>query len=200
MNSAMVGTWGELVSKGMSNAMAGLSQMVGQEIEITSFGMRRIPVTDIAQLVGGPEVMSAGIHLTISGSAEGHLMLVLEPRIAYAFVDLLMGQPPNTTQELTEMESSALGEMGNIIGSFFLNALADETGLGLQPSPPVVMIDYAGALLDIIAVDLLVEGDEAWVAETSFHAADREITGMFFVVPSEGLLNALMAARSGSPA
>ncbi|MCH8815350.1 MAG: chemotaxis protein CheC [Chloroflexi bacterium] len=198
MNSESLSIWAELVAKGTSNAMKGLSQMIGQEIEVKSFGMRSIPVAEISQLVGGPEVMSAGIYLTISGAADGHLMLVLDPQIAYAFVDLLMGQPPNTTQALTEMESSALGEMGNIIGSFFLNTLADETGLVLQPSPPTVMIDYAGALMDIVAVDILIENDEAFVAETAFHVAGRDIEGMFFVMPSDGLLNALLA--SGSPA
>jgi len=34
--------------------------------------------------------------------------------------------------------------------------------------------------------------DEAYVAETTFRAPDREITGMFFVMPSAGLLKALL--------
>jgi chemotaxis protein CheC len=119
-------------------------------------------------------------------------MLVLDPKIAYAFVDLLMEQPPDTTQSLGEMEQSALGEMGNIIGSHFLNALADATGLALKPSPPAVMTDMAGALLDIVAADIMLTQDEAFVAETTFHAPDREISGLFFVVPSESLFNALM--------
>jgi hypothetical protein len=53
------------------------------------------------------------------------------------------------------------------------------------------MIDLAGALLDIIAADLLLVQDEAFVAETTFSAPDREVSGMFFVMPSAGLLKAL---------
>ena len=65
-----------------------------------------------------------GIYLTVSGSADGHIMLMYNPKMAYGFVDLLMGQPEGTTKALGEIESSALGELGNIMGSSFLNALA----------------------------------------------------------------------------
>jgi chemotaxis protein CheC len=115
--------------------------------------------------------------------------------MAYGFVDMLMGTPAGTTQSLGEMEASALGELGNVVGSSFLNELADATGLRLMPSPPSVMTDMAGALLDIIAADILLTQDDAFVAEATFHAPDRDITGQFFVIPTQDLLGALLAKR-----
>lgn len=194
MNDVTLAPWAELVGIGTSNAMFGLSQMIGQEITVTSFSLRHVPVSELAELVGGPDEMSVGIYLTVSGSADGHIMLIYQPRIACAFVDLLMGLEPDTTKTLGEMERSALGEMGNIIGAFFLNALADATGLTLRPSPPVVMIDMAGALLDVVSSDILLNADETYLAETTFSAADRRISGGFFVMPSENLLSALVTA------
>jgi chemotaxis protein CheC len=185
------GTWASLIEAGTTRAIENLSQMIGQEIEVNSFRMQSIPIQDIASLVGGPEVTSVGIYLTVSGGADGHLMLIYDPSIACQFVDLLMMQPPDTTTSLGEMEQSALGEMGNIVGASFLNVLADEMRMNLRPSPPAVMMDMAGALLDVIAADLLLVQDEAFVAETTFRAPDREISGMFFVMPSAGLLKAL---------
>ena len=194
MNELSLGPWAELVGAGTSNAMSGLSQMIGQEIEVSSFTLRRVPVSTIPQLVGGPEVMAVGIYLTVSGSANGHIMLMYEPKIACAFVDLIMGNPPNTTEVLGEMERSALAEMGNIIGAFFLSALADATGLLLRPSPPIVMTDMAGALLDVVSAEILLTQDETYLAETTFTTPDREISGVFFVMPSEELRDALLAA------
>jgi chemotaxis protein CheC len=193
--SVTLGPWAALVSLGTDNAMRGLSEMIGQDIEITSFGLRRVPVTEISNIMGGPDVTSIGIYLTVSGSADGHLMLMYDPGIAFAFVDLLMGQTIGTTKDLGEMEASALGEMGNIIGAFFLNAISDATGLELRPSPPAVMADMAGALLDVVTADILLTQDETYVAESTFKVAGEEISGLFFVMPSEELLEALTMAR-----
>ena len=106
-----------------------------------------------------------------------------------------MEQEPGTTTELGEMETSALGEMGNIIGAFFLNAIADATGLDLRPLPPSVMTDMAGALLDVVTADILMTSDETYLAESTFQVDGREISGVFFVIPSEELLNALIEAE-----
>ena len=196
MGGVAVASWADLVSKGTDNAMTGLSQMVGTDITVTAFALRRVPVAEIAMIFGGAETMAVGIYLEVSGHANGHLMLMYDPKIATAFVDLVMMQEPGTTQELGEMETSALGEMGNIIGAFFLNALADETGLDLRPSPPSVMTDMAGALLDIVTADILMTSDYTYLAESTFEVEGREISGVFFVIPSEELLAALVNAEA----
>ena len=70
-------------------------------------------------------------------------------------IDLQIGLVPGSTRNLGEMELSVMGEMGNITGSFFLNALADATNLTLAPSPPAVMVDMAGAILDIALAEIM---------------------------------------------
>lgn len=198
MKEAALSRWAELVGIGTSNAMVGLSQMIGQEIEVDSFGLRKVPVHAISQLVGGPDAPAVGIYLTVSGAADGHLMLIYDPRIAFAFVDLLMMQPIGTTDSIGELESSALGEMGNVIGAFFLNAIADNTGLSLRPSPPAVMTDMAGALLDVVSSEILLQGDETYLAETTFSTAEGVISGVFLVMPSDELLSVLVGAAKAA--
>lgn len=191
MNDVELARWGELVSTGTRSAMQNLGMMLGQEIEVGSFGLRRVGVEEIAELMGGPETTSVGIYLTVSGSADGHMMLMYEPTTACSFVDMLMMLPPGTTDVLGDMERSALGEMGNITGAGFLNAISDKAGIDLRPSPPMVLTDMAGALLDIVAADISLTQDEAFIAETEFTAPDRRITGMFFVIPSQALLSVM---------
>ena len=72
---------------------------------------------------------------------------------------------------------------------------SDATDLDLRPSPPAVMADMAGALLDIVTADILLTQDETYVAESTFSVAGNEISGMFFVMPSEQLLSALATVR-----
>ena len=183
---------GGLVSKGSANAITGLSQMLGRDIQIFSLNPRRVPVQDLAGIVGGRESVSVGVYLAVSGSGTGHMFLMFSPETAMELIDMLMGQPPGTTQRLDEMEESVMAEMGNIMGSFFLTALADAAGLTLSPSPPAVMLDMAGAILDVALASILEGSDDALVVETRFGAADRVIDGTLLVMPSPALLSVLL--------
>lgn len=198
MTSSELGPWADLVQLGTRRAMAGLSEMIGAEIEVSDLELRRIPVTAVSDAFGGREREAVGIYLTVSGAADGHLMLMYEPSIALAFVDLLYGEPLGTGTSLTEMGRSALGEMGNVIGAFFLNAIADATGLALLPSPPEVMTDMAGALLDIISADILQTQDETYIGEATFRVAGQDVSGVFLVMPTADLLETL--GRVAEPA
>ncbi len=194
MDEKATAIWIRLVTDGITNALGGLAQMVGREITTYSLNARVIPVASAADLLGGSEELTVGIYLGVSGSATGHMVLVYQPGVAYDFVDMLMGNPPGSTQVLDEMERSALGEMGNVMGSFFLNSLADATGLTLNPSPPAVMMDMAGAIMDVALADILRETDQALIVEASFGTQDSRSSGTFLVLPSLDLQRVLVGA------
>src|SRR4030043_2352029 len=137
-----------IFGEGVNNAIVGLSQMAGRDIKVVDMNIMKVPVKDIPDLFGGHEAIIIAIYLEIFGKANGHMIVVYKPEVAYGLVDLLLDQPGGTTQELNDMELSTLGEVGNIMGSFFLNYVADITGQRLKPSPPAVMMDMAGAGLD----------------------------------------------------
>lgn len=185
-------TWTWLVGKGIANALFGLSQMVGQEFSVTSLSIRQFPAKDAAILLGGPENLVVGICQEIHGDATGYLMLVHDPKIAFELIDIQLGLPPGSTQGLKEMERSVLEEMGNIAGSFFLNALADSTDLNLVPSPPAVMIDMAGAILDITLAQIMQEQDDILAIKITFGTVSRQIHGIFLVMPTLDFLTVLL--------
>jgi chemotaxis protein CheC len=184
--------WSWLVSKGISNAMQGLSSMIGAELVVTSLRLEQCSVQQAADLLGGPENIVLGIYLSVEGDATGHLMLVHDPRMAYNLIDMQMGLPSGTTQQLDEMERSIMGEMGNITGSFFLNALADATEMTLSITPPAVMVDMAGAILGIALADIMREQDEVLVVRTTFGTANQQVDGNFLVMPTMEFLRAIL--------
>jgi chemotaxis protein CheC len=171
-----------LFGEGVNNAIEGLSQMAGREVKVVSMDIKKVPVKDIPDLFGGPEALIIAIYVEIFGKTSGHMVVVYKPEIAFGLVDLLLGQPAGTTKELNEMESSTLGEVGNIMGSFFLNYLSDTTGQRLKPSPPAVMMDMAGAVLDSTLANILAHGDETYVVDTIFGTKDRQVSGTFMVI------------------
>ncbi len=186
-----------LVLLGSQNAITGLSEMVDQEIDMNAVSARQIPVDEVPDLFGGREKVAVAVYLAVTGATEGHMFLVYPPDTAMSLVDLLMGEEPGTTKEITEMEASALGEMGNIMGSFYLNALSDASGLILMPSPPAVIMDMAGAILDVALADILMESDDALVVEAVFSTKDQKIHGNFLVLPSPEFLKQLSTRVGG---
>jgi chemotaxis protein CheC len=179
----------EVLGGGVNNAVRGLSQMIGRDISVTNITLREVPVKNIPDLFGGPEALIVGVYLAISGYSEGHMMVIYTPETAFDLIDLLLGQSAGSTQELTEIEQSVLGEVGNIMGSFFLNHLADATGNRFMPSPPAVMMDMAGAILENIMANILITSDKTYIIETVFGTCDRQVTGTFLVAPARGHVN-----------
>lgn len=184
--------WTWLVSKGIANALAGLSQMVGHEIRVSSLDLKQLSTKDAAALLGGPESLSVGIYLTIHGDASGHLLLLHDPKMAFQLIDLQLGLPPGATQKLEEMERSVLGEMGNITGTFFLNAMADTTNLVLMPSPPAVIVDMLRTILNVPLAFIMEKQDDAFVVKTTFRADSRQIEGTFIVLPTMDFMKTIL--------
>jgi chemotaxis protein CheC len=189
--------WAGLVSKGIGNSISGLSQMVGQDIKATSLDPKVVEIKEVPDMIGGAEALTVGVYLRVTGDASGHMVLVYKPEAAYELLDMLLGLAPGTTQEIDEMAESALGEMGNIMGSFFLNSLADSTGMSFFPSPPAVMMDMAGAILNVALAEIMMETDDACIVEATFGTPDQQVSGTFLVMPSLELLDALRRQWGG---
>jgi chemotaxis protein CheC len=172
----------KLVNEGVSKAISGLAGMVGKEISIIDFDLKEILVKDVPYLFGGPEALMVGVYLQVSDNV-GNMLVGYEPETASELITMMLGQAPASMYELTEMERSVLGEVGNIMGSFFLNTLSDGTGKSLMPSPPAVMTDMAGAILDAPLASMLKKSNETLIVTATFGTADKQINGKFIVAP-----------------
>ncbi len=184
--------WAELVREGTSEAFDGLSRLTEKSISLTALNLKVIPAAEASYLVGGPENEVVAIYLAIAGEATGHIMLVYPKSVAFGLVDMLLNYKYGTTQKLGEMESSVLSEVGNITGSFFLNSIANNTGMTLMPTPPSVMVDMAGAILDIAVSDIMKDSDELFVMSTVFATREQAITGALIVLPTADFMEVMM--------
>jgi chemotaxis protein CheC len=178
--------WSKLAQLGSFNAISGLSEMVNQEVKVNGVELEEVSVKNAVGLLGKPEDMNVGIYLLFSGNTCGQILLAFRPEIAFELVDMVMGNPEKTTVELGEMERSVLGEMGNIVGTFFLNALANQSNTCLSPSPPAVVMDMSASLMDSVMTRAMAENESVWVIKLSFSTGERELQGRFLVLPVVG--------------
>jgi chemotaxis protein CheC len=178
--------WTKLARVGSTTAVSGLSQMVNKEFCITTLSIEEVSKRNAASLIGKADDKVIGIYLLFSGNTSGQILLAFVQDTAFELVDMAMGAPPDSTHEMGEMERSVLGEMGNIVGAFFLNSVADCVGLRLMPSPPLVVEGKAGDLIGSVMAKAFDGRDSVFVIKLKFSTSSppKEIQGHFLVLPT----------------
>jgi len=138
---------------------------------------------NVADVLGGPENLVVGILLSVSGDINGMMMFVLEQRSAHVLVNILMGREIHDISEFTEMDVSALQEIGNILTGSYLSSLSALTKLSVIPSIPQMAFDMAGAILSVPAIEFGKVGDKVLFIETEFAEGIDHVTGYFILIP-----------------
>ncbi|MCZ7576004.1 MAG: chemotaxis protein CheC [Dehalococcoidia bacterium] len=177
---------------GAVRAGRGLSGLMGQQISIHVPNVRIGTKADACDAVGGEENLVLGAYLSISGDITGHVMLLFPVARALECVDLMCGQAPGTTVEPDELAQSAVGELGNIVGSAFVNALADDLNLILHPSPPTIIHDMAIALVQSVYAEVLSQGGDVVMMDAVFEDEKGRTAGLLIVAPDPTSVERLM--------
>ena len=184
----------EIGNIGAGNSATALSQVVNKKVDMSVPRVALVPIEDVPDLVGGPDAVIVAVFLRVYGKAPGNILFLMPKQNAFYLVDSALGKPLGTTQSLDDMDISALKEVGNILTGSYLNAFFHFTNIAMLPSIPSLAIDMAGAILNVVLVQLGQMGDHAMVIETKFLAEDDSVQGHFFLVPDPGSLGTLVKA------
>lgn len=182
----------ELGNIGAGNATTALSQMIQCKIDMAVPQVRLLEFKELGAAMGGEEVVMAGIYLAIDGDIKGSIMFLLEKKAAKHLVGKLMGME-SEEEDLTEMELSALKEVGNIITGAYLNSLSSITNLTIYPSVPDLTVDMAGAILSVPAIEFAALGDRMLMIQTQFFD-EMVLDGYFILIPDLDSYGKMLAA------
>ncbi len=172
----------ELGNIGAGNATTALSQMMQCKVDMSVPQVKLMEFKELGHLMGGEEIIMAGIYLGIEGDIAGSIMFLLEKQAARHLVNKLMGTSVEG-EEFSEMEFSALKEVGNIITAAYLNSLSSLTNLKIHPSVPDLTVDMAGAILSVPAIEFGTLGDKMLLIQTQFFD-EMVLDGYFILVPN----------------
>lgn len=172
----------ELGNIGAGNAMTALSQMLGCKVDMRVPQIKLLEFKEVGAMMGGEEQIMVGVFLGVEGDITGSMMFLVEKSSAKHLINkLMMGMAPEG-DEFTEMELSAMKEVGNIITGAYLNSLAVITNLKIFPTPPELAVDMAGAILSVPAIEFGVMGDKILLIQSQFFD-EVEIDGYFILIP-----------------
>lgn len=141
----------EIFNIGVGRAAASLSQIVGEEIELTAPNVLFLSPDAVGEALGGTEFE----HLCLVaqnfyGPFDARGMLVFPEKNALVIVGRMLDEvvPP---EALSEFEQEAMCEVGNIILNACISALSDLFGIEFRGSLPEYQYAHRNAL-DLLGV------------------------------------------------
>ena len=178
---------GELANIASGTAATALSQMLGQEVELHVPRALALPLADAVDSAGPAEEVVSGIAFELEGDIQGLVLLLVPDKDAQMLCELLGVEPGS------ELGDSALAEIGNILGTSYLNAIVAMTGLALMPSPPHVATDLLGAIVASLLAQTAGDADVALVLDSELVLAENPCSLSFMLMPASGRADDLLA-------
>jgi chemotaxis protein CheC len=170
----------ELANIGSGTASTALSVMLGRSVDISVPDATALPFAEAVEAVGPPEQEVTGIVLEIDGDLTGTVLMLVPPADADAMCRMLGVEPGD------EFAASALGEIGNVVGTSYINALAAMTGMAIEPTPPVTATDMLGAIVQTVLAGHAHGGDVALVLDSDLVVEGEGCSISFLLVPDQG--------------
>ena len=184
----------EIGNIGAGNATTALAKMMNMKIDMNVPRVDLVPFTNLPDIFGSPEEVLAGILVQLDGDIKGMMMFLVKEKSAHNLVNSLMGgMIQSSVDGFSDMELSALGEIGNIIIGAYLSAMSNLTSLKISSSVPYISIDMAGALLSVPAIEFGKLGDKVLLIETQFGELDF-VNGYFLMVPELESYDAILSS------
>ncbi|MGG3279691.1 chemotaxis protein CheC [Paenibacillus solani] len=173
----------EVGNIGAGNAATALSRLLNKPIDMAVPKVQLLPFEQIAESVGGSEQLVIAIFLRVEGDAPSNLFFIMSPEAGKNLLQNLAGIEVSEEEQFSDMEQSALGEIGNILAGSYLSSLADFTNLSMTPTVPALAMDMAGAILSYGLLQFGEMGDDALLINTTFLEGQNEVEGQFFLIP-----------------
>jgi chemotaxis protein CheC len=176
----------ELANIGSGQAAAALSTMLGHPVDISVPTAAAMPLADAVAAAGDPEETRFGILVPIVGEFDAAVVLLVPETDAQQLCDVYGLEPAS------EDGTSFLGEIGNILGTSYINVLAQMAGMDMEPAPPQVVHDLLGA---IVASVLVARGDVdmALVLDSTLQVEGRPCELSFLLIPGSGGVHDLLS-------
>jgi chemotaxis protein CheC len=184
----------EVANIGAGHAATALSTMIGSTIMISVPRVNFLPVDEVPPVVADHEEPVAAVLLHMLGDLTGRTLLVFPRATSVRLAEMLLQKEPSGATTLGELEESAVMEVGNILSSAYMNALAEFMGMMLLPSPPTLRIDTSAAVLAETHVRYGHQADQVLCVESEFLLpdVDERLRGFFLLLPDPASLGVIL--------
>lgn len=192
LNLLELDTLREVGSIGTGNAANALSQLLNREVRITLPEVRIMGYNEAIDWIGGAESITAGVLVKLGGEINGIMLSVQQMDFVNLVLETVLDNKITDYSELTEIGSSALVEIGNIMISTFINAMSSLCGITVNLTVPAFTVDMQGAILTVPMAEYGGQSDYIMTIGANFVCDGRQVPCRLLLSPDIMSLNFLL--------
>ena len=192
LSSLEIDTLREIGSIGTGNAATALSTLLKREVRITLPEVRIMGYNEAIEWIGGPEAVTAGVLVRMSGQMNGIMLSVQQLEFVNLVLESMVGTKISGYEELDDMGRSALLEVGNITISTFINALSGLSDISLELTVPAFAVDMQGAILAVPMAEYGGTSDYLMTIGGNFVCDNKQVPCRLLLSPDIRSLNFLL--------
>ena len=192
LSSLELDTLKEIGSIGTGNAATSLSSLIGKPVRIQQPEVRIMEYNEAIEWIGGPEPITAGVLVGMSGQLSGIMLSVQQLDFVNLVLESMMEETIEDYMALGEMERSALTEVGNIMISTFINALSGLADIDIELTVPAFTVDMQGAIMAVPMAEYGGQSNYIMTIGGNFICNGKEIPCRLLLSPDIRSLNFLL--------
>lgn len=182
----------EIGNIGAGNAATSLSSMLSKRIDMNVPEVSILNFDAAIDSMGGAENVVVGILVSFSGDIEGVILFLLKREFVHLILNSLLGTELHSFEEISEMEMSALSEIGNIMVSSYVNSIASLTNMKIDITVPSLNVDMTGALLDAVTAEFAEVADKVIFIKEKYFCSEETVYSNMLLLPSMSSLKILL--------
>jgi chemotaxis protein CheC len=182
----------ELGNIGAAHAATTLSQMLGSTIEMSVPAIKIVDLAQLGDYMGEESAAMVAFELQGDIPHGGYILFYITRESAVRMTNTMLGLT-EINRPLSEMDESALLEVGNIMVSAFLDATAELLGFVMLPSPPALTIDMAHAAMQSLIAQMQEETNEVLLFSTELMCEEYKIDSDIIMMPERSTLEKIIA-------
>lgn len=192
LNEVHIDVLKEIGNIGSGNAATALASILGDTVAMDIPKVNIVDVNQAVAALGGPEKITIGVLSKLGGEIEGLMMFLIQQEYAPVILKGIGCICETECDQLSEMEQSAISEIGNILISSYVNSIAALSQLNIKTSVPAICVDMVGALMSVPAIEMATVSDHIIFIQDNFLSDQQAITANMLLVPNITSLEKIM--------
>ena len=176
----------ELFQHSFEQSARSIAQIVGRDMKVSEFTLHFISsehfVNQIEYDLDGLYFASV---MKISNLLDTHIVLLISEQEGRSIYNSIIHEGETCEQKITSEMTRNIGELNNIMGSAFINCLADSLHQTIHNTVPVNTFDMLGAIVQSIVMQEDIIEKEILIADATMHEMNQQTFHVRLVILAE---------------